>query len=550
MLIQPASPSLRPLKEQTPDVHKSDIQSSNHALAATIGKSAFFGVLSNAAQILTRLLTVPLVIHYLGLDGYGIWSIIMVTAAYMRFGTAGVKSAFQKYVAEATANGQFRTASRLLSTGGLCLLVISVAGLIPFAFFSKKLATMAGVPQHFLSPAAASIAVLAAIYAITNFGAVYEAIVMGGHRVDLTRKLNTVFTFLEAVSIILVLRLGYGLLAMTVIMGISELAYIVCCFRASQRIVPEIEIRLKHTTRKVLPELIRFAGSYQLVNLMEILQYAIMPIVVLKAFGATTAGVFAVAGRVITAAMVAQESLVLPILSGGTLVFTTGSRERITLFLEKSFKATLGSVLPSLAFVIAFGTTMVLAWTGERNSLFRATIWFCAVIAMFKAFSLLQLILYRASGRAFLDNLRQALRLAAVVIIGLFSRQLGYLGTLVGLATVEMFAFTFMFFAMSQTFYRCRTRVVIQDAFRIAAATTMIVVAGAMTSFIPIPAMSGDRANAAVKLAEIAIGCLIMIWPAATLTGALSASEKQIVANAVRRNKQPARTSFDEGSLA
>jgi O-antigen/teichoic acid export membrane protein len=116
----------------------------------SIAKNTLFGVVASSAQILTRLVTVPVVIHHLGLDGYGIWSIIMVTAGYMRFGAAGIKSAFQKYVAEATGNGNFQTANALLSTGSISMLLLSIAGLIPVAIYSRTLAALAGVPPQFL----------------------------------------------------------------------------------------------------------------------------------------------------------------------------------------------------------------------------------------------------------------------------------------------------------------------------------------------------------------------------------------------------------------
>src|SRR5580658_6991682 len=114
--------------------------SSDRDLAANIGKNTFFGIIASGMQIATRLATIPVVIHYLGLGGYGIWSIIMVTAAYMRFGSAGIKSAFQKYVAEATGNGDFETANKLVSTGSIAMLMLSLVGLIPVAFLSQKIA--------------------------------------------------------------------------------------------------------------------------------------------------------------------------------------------------------------------------------------------------------------------------------------------------------------------------------------------------------------------------------------------------------------------------
>src|ERR1039457_6471793 len=106
---------------------------SSQSLARSVGRSTVFGIVANVVQVLTRLVTVPIVIHHLGLGGYGIWNVVMMTATYMRFGSVGVKTAFQKYVAEATGNGDYEKANELLSTGTAIMLVLSVAGLIPVA---------------------------------------------------------------------------------------------------------------------------------------------------------------------------------------------------------------------------------------------------------------------------------------------------------------------------------------------------------------------------------------------------------------------------------
>ncbi len=191
------------------------------------------------------------------------------------------------------------------------------------------LAVLSGVPSQFLWPAAASIKVLACIYAISNFGAAFEAVVMGGHRIDLTRKYATILTICEAVAIIALLYFGYGLLAMTIAMGVSELIYIFLCYRVSHIVVPEMHISISHFTRHAFPELVRFAGSYQLVNLLELVYVAILPVVILKFFGADSAGIFAIASRVVASALIAQDALVLPILSGWNYGIRVGFRRKI-----------------------------------------------------------------------------------------------------------------------------------------------------------------------------------------------------------------------------
>src|SRR5438445_7626408 len=64
-----------------------NIPASSQNLANTIGRNTVFGIVASVAQMGTRLVTVPIVIGYLGLDGYGIWSVILTTAAYMRRGS-------------------------------------------------------------------------------------------------------------------------------------------------------------------------------------------------------------------------------------------------------------------------------------------------------------------------------------------------------------------------------------------------------------------------------------------------------------------------------
>jgi len=509
------------------------VQPSSRELAASIGRNTVFGVIANATVIATRLITVPIVIHHLGLDGYGIWSIIMVTAGYMRFGTAGIKSAFQKYVAEATGTGDYETANVLLSTGSICILVLSVVGLVPVTLFAKSLARASGVPPQFLLAAAASIAVLALTYAVANFGFAFEAIVMGGHRMDLTRKCSALLTLSEAVAIIAVLELGYGLLAMTVVMALSELIYVVYSFHMSRKIVPQVRIRLRSFETRVFPELVRFAGSYQLVNIFEMVYGAILPIALLKFFGATAAGIAAVATRLVGAALIAQDALILPILSGGTVIFATQSAEKLKLFLTKSFKMTLAVALPPLAIACAFGTTIVMAWTGESAPEFGVAIWLTALAGLLRAIARLQLVLYRASGKALMDNIREVLRIVAIFGVVLFSKNIGFAGVLAGMAFAELAGVVFMFFAMSSTLRTLDSRAMIQDTLRVLAATLLLVVAGAIPQLLSPHARIDTRWTATLRLGEIGLLCLIFVWPALVFTNALSSSERRMIRDSI-----------------
>jgi O-antigen/teichoic acid export membrane protein len=495
-------------------------------LAASIGTNTMFGIISGGTQVATRLVTIPIVIAHLGLGGYGIWSIIMTTAAYMRFGTVGVKSAFQKYVAEATGTGDYAKASQLLSTGCAAILALSVAGLIPIAIFSGALAHSAGVPAQFLKATSGSISVLALIMVMSNVGAVFEAIVMGGHRIDVARRLGIVFTISEAVTIVALLHFGYGLLAMASVMGTSELGYVSCCFFASRKVMPQIHVGLRHFNRKVLPELVRFAGSYQLVSVLQVLYAAILPVTMLRAFGVDSAGIYALSLRLVNPAQMLQDAFLLSILSGGSMVYASGEFGRMGNLLHKSFKVTLAFALIPLSFIACFGATMIFAWTGQNAPQFQAALALVALAGVFQAVSVLGLVLYRISGSALLDNLRQVLVIVTLLSATMFARRIGFYGVLGGLAFAEMLGMLFMIYAVARTFHVFRPATLLTDAVKMVLATIGILAVGTAASYIPLP-IAAPRILAAVRAAIVLLAGGLALWPALLFTRFVTVADGQ-----------------------
>jgi O-antigen/teichoic acid export membrane protein len=276
-----------------------------------------------------------------------------------------------------------------------------------------------------------------------------------------------------------------------------------------------------------LYELFRFAGSYQLVNLLEVVYNSLIPVAILRSFGADSAGVYAVVTRVVTSATAIQDSFLPPILSGGTMVFASGSAERMQALLSKAFKVTLGLSLFPLGFIAVFGPTMAYAWTGQSDPSFRSAFWFVSLRALFAAFSLLALVLYRVSGKALLDNIRQVLRIVIILAVVGLAPQLGFVGVLSGLAACEFAGMLFMLFALGKTFAAFRPKVVLPGTVRLSIAALLIFAAGLMASYIPLPGYQASRFFATLKLAEAGLACLLVAWPLLVRTGSVTAAEKQ-----------------------
>ena len=223
--------------------------------------------------------------------------------------------------------GDYKTVNKLLSTASAAMLVLSVIGLVPVSLFSSQIAKACGVPEHFLRASAWSISILALFYALSNAGGAYEAIILGAHRVDICRKLATVTCVLEAVGIIWASAWGTGLVAMACVIAMSEVVWVGYCYFASRRVLPQVRISARDVSKSVARELLRFVGSYQLLSVLQVTYGAVVPIAVLRTFGANSTGVLAIATRLISPVSMCQYAFLVPILSASAMVYTSGSVE-------------------------------------------------------------------------------------------------------------------------------------------------------------------------------------------------------------------------------
>ncbi len=503
------------------------------SMAQSIGKGTVAGIFANLVRFGTRLVLVPILISHLGLGGYGIWATVLVIAGYLRFGSAGVKTCFQKYVAEAYAKGDYERANQLLTTGTAIFVAMSAALLIPAAIFPRFLAHLAGIPLEYASSSAAAIVLLAIGYMISNAMAAFESAVLGAHRVHLMQGVSVSTMIFEAVWFILALHLGFGLAALALGMAISEAGYAISGLIIAKRVIPQISLRKKYLNRGVLGELVRFTGSYQLLNIMEVLYFSVVPIVLLREFGPVTAGVFALSDRLTRFATMGLEASLVPLLSGSTTVFNAGSSVRMSAFLSKAFKLSLVATLLPLAFVSAFGSSAMFAWTAQTNDLFRFGILLVALTALFRSIAKVGMVLYRSTGGASMDSGAQLIRIAILVLVVILGKRWGYYGAVSGLVAAELAGMIFMLTALFRRVGCFSMGRLFGETAHLSVSVVALVAIGKLIMRIPIPFHGGTRMLALMQFGMMTAVTLALVWPAFVATRYLSQDERSQILDTI-----------------
>jgi len=265
------------------------------------------------------------------------------------------------------------------------------------------------------------------------------------------------------------------------------------------------------------------------VNIQEVIYGTIMPVAVLRFFGAAATGIFAVVGRLVQASLMPQDSFLLPVLSGSSLIFAAGSFATMRVLVLKAFKTTFGLSVVPLAVICSCGTTILYAWTGHRSGNFEPFLVLMSLAGLFQALSMLQLVLYRASGKTLMDNIRQAIRIAVLLAVGFVGKRLGILGILGGLCISEFAGMAFMFFALRHAFPWFTVRSLLPDVLKLMLVAGGLAALSLMVIHIPVPFLASGRSLALVHTCVIGGVTVCGAIPLLLLTGALSSSEFRLI---------------------
>jgi O-antigen/teichoic acid export membrane protein len=188
--------------------------------------------------------TTPYIVDRLGAGNYGIYVLVSVVLGYLSFLDLGLGAALTKYVAEHHAAGRLNHVERLVRTALACYLVVGIAGGIVIALGGVLLVEYVLT----LGPADAKVArdafLIAAVgFAVNLPGQTFYAVPAGLQRFDVVVARSILLGSATVGAAVLVLALGYGLVAVLLATLVLTFATALVFFVRTRRLLPEISFR-------------------------------------------------------------------------------------------------------------------------------------------------------------------------------------------------------------------------------------------------------------------------------------------------------------------
>lgn len=248
-------------------------------------KNSVSGIAGFAWPLLIAVFTTPFVVHQLGADLYGIFSIVGITLGLFGFMDLGIGGAAIRQIAQHFERDEHQSISRVVSTVIAFYLVVGVAvGFLILVLTGTLVSDVLRVPRDLQHVATIAFFVAAPSFASSLLVNAFLSVPSALQRMDISTALQMSLTTLNAILMVLLLHLDYGVVAVMVAGLVVNVVMLPVCYAVARRLVPAIVLR--PTWDPVLMrELFEFGGYYVLSSVGVWLLYQLDKLLISRFLG-------------------------------------------------------------------------------------------------------------------------------------------------------------------------------------------------------------------------------------------------------------------------
>jgi len=234
-------------------------------LANRTVNNAIFNTLGWVSSLGLSFFFLPYIVAKLGVDAYGILTLVLTVIGYFAVLDLGLGNAVVKYVAEYSATEDSEKMNEVIGASVMVLSLLGLLGAVAIFSIAGLLVThFLKIPKELVSAAYVSFCISSVGFFVTMVFSAISAIPNGLNRYDITSLTTFIMGAVTMVGTVIILYLGYGVLQVVCLNFVITLLGVLIYPLVLRRIMPTI--RLKPTLKlPVLRKVLSF-GLYTFFN--------------------------------------------------------------------------------------------------------------------------------------------------------------------------------------------------------------------------------------------------------------------------------------------
>ncbi len=181
------------------------------ALRSQLRKNIFSGLMFSGVNNLMALIALPIYLHYLGTETYGLWVTVAVIIEFSQFGQFGMDTAAIKYTAQEVGRGDRSAVTAILSSALAALMVPITVGVAALWLLRYPIASFIRLQGPALRTGIPLIVAVGALSGLGFFMQVMRGVVVGLGRLDTANYTLLAGRILRICVAVALLALGFGL---------------------------------------------------------------------------------------------------------------------------------------------------------------------------------------------------------------------------------------------------------------------------------------------------------------------------------------------------
>ncbi len=183
----------------------------NSSLGSKMAMGSVVGMGATGVYLVSRLLLVPITLHYVSLAHYGLWSVCFIVLSYAGMSAFGVQNAYVKYTAEYSVKNDIDSLNLLMSSGLTVMGLVCAAIFAAIFFGSQVIMGWFHVDPELEQLAEVMILGTAAAFLLELWLGAFKFFLEGLQEIALARLIWLAATLLEVALVIGFLVKGYGI---------------------------------------------------------------------------------------------------------------------------------------------------------------------------------------------------------------------------------------------------------------------------------------------------------------------------------------------------
>lgn len=222
-------------------------------------KNAAFNSGAWGINVVVTLLSTPLIVYKLTIEGYGIYALLTSLIGYYSLMDLGIGQGITKFVAEYQAKGDQEGISQAINGALLVQVATGLVASILLIVFAEPILHLLRVSPQFWEDATLGLYISAVGFFFMMIASTLSSALMGLQRYDLTSTVGGILNIVLTGLIVIVLSLGAGLKEVIYLTGGSGLVMTVIYWVFLRRLLPDWRISMK-INWKLLLNLFNFSA--------------------------------------------------------------------------------------------------------------------------------------------------------------------------------------------------------------------------------------------------------------------------------------------------